>query len=442
MPDAAGGRDHQSMGRDLFADDNDCRQILSHALLEEIQQEWFADDIPIQYEQMQFWTAPDARAFFESGGTALPTTTTPATMTPTLIPCCYIHIGYAQYVETAIRVTASHHQPVIILGDDSMRRLHQCSEGVEFVDVAPFRSDPAIAAARQYYKHYSSNASGFEFFCFERIFILRRFLESRGLDRVFHLDSDCVLLRPLSDFTPLRRHAVWLVNNDHYHLHGFSPLPTSSVHASVLTPRFCRLFEKLYHEMYVRAACELPPSVRELLRWAERHARGGGAGGLSDMTLYFLLQRRRDAWRDQALGWLDDGVGDLGSIWQADEDGAEDEGGGGAGGEHLQGSSRPTDAAAWMTFMNNISTGEGPDGLDQYAFDPSTRTMRVGRSANGRLAIRDKLYAGGAGRDVEIFCAHFSGSAKCFLQPDWLARHFGIAPGVFERRKVGVRLKP
>ena len=30
--------------------------------------------------------------------------------------------------------------------------------------------------------------------------------------------------------------------------------------------------------------------VRELLEWTEAHARRGGAGGLSDMTLYFLLQ--------------------------------------------------------------------------------------------------------------------------------------------------------
>lgn len=154
------------------------------------------------------------------------------------LPVIFIHTGYRPYVEVAIRLTASHHQPIVVLGDDSMQRL-ECIPGVEVVDVAPYRDDDAIRMARLRYAHYSSNPASFEFFCFERIFILRRFLQSRGLERCFHLDSDCALLQPLSAFPHWHKHKVWLVNNDFYQTYGFSPLPSSSVHASLLDVDFC-----------------------------------------------------------------------------------------------------------------------------------------------------------------------------------------------------------
>ena len=36
---------------------------------------------------------------------------------------------------------------------------------------------------------------------------------------------------------------VWLVNNDHYHTHGFSPIPSASIHAALLDVNFCARFE-------------------------------------------------------------------------------------------------------------------------------------------------------------------------------------------------------
>ena len=76
-----------------------------------------------------------------------------------------------------------------------------------------------------------------------------------------HLDSDCVLLAPLSRY-PLERHAVWLVNNDFYQEHGLSPLPSASIHAAVLDGRFCAAFERLYFEVFEAHAARLPAFVR------------------------------------------------------------------------------------------------------------------------------------------------------------------------------------
>lgn len=335
-----------------------------------------------------------------------------------VLPVVFIHIGIRPYVETAVRLTAAHQTPVIVIGDSSMRCLGQIS-GVEFVDIQPYRADEAIAQARLHYVNHSSNPAEFEFFCFERIFILRRFLTSRGINRVFHLDSDCVLLKPLSAF-PLHLHRVWLVNNDFYHTHGFSLLPSASVHASVLDMGFCRQFESLYRQIFVeRALSSLPPAVGELLTWAEEHSRRGGAGGLSDMSLYFLLQARTDAWASKTLGLVDD-VGDLGKHWTV---------GGHSEATHPAG----LDATPPLTFMNNINTGEGPMGINQYAVDRAVGMMRVQRCAeDGALLIRDLL----GNRDVAICCAHFSGSAKRLLTAEWLVQHFGCDPKVFGDQRV------
>ena len=108
---------------------------------------------------------------------------------PPELPLVFIHIGYQAYVEAAVRATALVHRPIVVLGDVSMSCLGEI-EGVEFVDVSAWRNEPDIERARRVYVHRSSNGAAYESFCFERIFLLRRFLTSRNLERAFHLDSD------------------------------------------------------------------------------------------------------------------------------------------------------------------------------------------------------------------------------------------------------------
>ena len=167
-------------------------------------------------------------------------------------------------------------------------------------------------------------------------------------------------------------------------------------------------------------------------------------GGVSDMTLYFLLQARTDEWKEKTLGWVPD-VGDLGAIWErlvdgdaggvgqggdvdgksrGGADGGSSSGCGGDGNAAAAGSSMPLPP---LTFMNNINTGEGPDGVEQYEVDKASRTMRVRRAADGNLLVRDRV----GGRDVQVCCAHFSGGAKRLLDPRWLVQHFGCDPEVF-----------
>ena len=73
-------------------------------------------------------------------------------------------------------------------------------------------------------------------------------------------------------------------------------------------------------------------------------------------------------------------------------------------------------------------------GLNQYAFDTRSRLMRVTqRPASSRagapwLVAVDELHGR---REVGLMCAHFSGSAKRFLEREWLVANFGCAPSAF-----------
>jgi hypothetical protein len=105
------------------------------------------------------------------------------------LPVVYIHLGARPYLEVALRATCHFHPLVYVLGDPTVEALcRRLPTGtVRFVPIGPYRSSEEVARARRCYVHRSSNDATFEFFCYERIFILRRFLASHGISRAMHL---------------------------------------------------------------------------------------------------------------------------------------------------------------------------------------------------------------------------------------------------------------
>eukprot|EP00316_Scyphosphaera_apsteinii_P016434 CAMPEP_0119304688 /NCGR_PEP_ID=MMETSP1333-20130426/5842_1 /TAXON_ID=418940 /ORGANISM="Scyphosphaera apsteinii, Strain RCC1455" /LENGTH=376 /DNA_ID=CAMNT_0007307611 /DNA_START=255 /DNA_END=1382 /DNA_ORIENTATION=- len=311
----------------------------------------------------------------------------------TTIPIVYLHCGNQPYVECAIRVTLGlQDAPIFLLGDESMASLGRLPR-VTFVNLSRFRADASILKLRRHYVHHSSNPESYEWFCFERVLILGRFMREWGLQRIFHLDSDCVLLKPLSEY-PLTLH-TGLINNDFYHLLGFSSVPSASIHAAVLDVDFCDIFERLIGDVYVKR--ENGP-IWALLYDARRRLEGGGAGGVSDMSFYFMMQKRDDEWKQKTLGLVR--TSNLGAVVET------------AGGP--------------ATFMNNIGTGEGPDGQEQFVVDTRTRLMKI-ECRQGKHVVYDRIHE----RWVELFCAHFSGSAKYCLSREWLEQHLLLPDGVW-----------
>ena len=59
------------------------------------------------------------------------------------LPLVFIHTGLQRYVELAVRASAQRHTPVFVIGDASMATL-AAIDGVEFVDIEPFRREAGV----------------------------------------------------------------------------------------------------------------------------------------------------------------------------------------------------------------------------------------------------------------------------------------------------------
>ncbi len=89
--------------------------------------------------------------------------------------------------------------PIFVLGDDACREA-LAAPGIEFVPLRPAAGGTHLF--RELYIHLSNNAPDYERFCFERWFQLRDFLVARGLDAVWHFDSDVMPYEDLATLAP------------------------------------------------------------------------------------------------------------------------------------------------------------------------------------------------------------------------------------------------
>ncbi|MDZ4848201.1 MAG: hypothetical protein SGI77_02820, partial [Pirellulaceae bacterium] len=123
-----------------------------------------------------------------------------------------------------------------------------------------------------------------ELFCC--MFYLKQFMLTQHLDRVFHLDSDCILLdnigRLLSLSLPdvVARNGIAYSKNksdNPWHMAG-------CVHNALLTLDFCEAFIQLCFDVYENRSKF--HWVEPKIRW---HIENKIGGGICDMTLYYLL---------------------------------------------------------------------------------------------------------------------------------------------------------
>ena len=109
-------------------------------------------------------------------------------------PVVIIHRGYSNYLKWAILQAKRYNSRVVLIGDDKNERL---KEYVEFFHINKFTSS-LTSKFSNVYKHMSTNTFNFEFICFERWFLLLKFMETEYVNMVVHLDSDVMLYDTLN----------------------------------------------------------------------------------------------------------------------------------------------------------------------------------------------------------------------------------------------------
>lgn len=187
------------------------------------------------------------------------------------VPIVIFHVGNHSYLHATIRHNKQFGS-VVLLGDESNMFADCTHVNVKRLDT------PQHQEFVSHFVNYSTNFYINELLCFRRLFYLRRWMEVTGIREVVHLDSDCLLFRPLSEMFPDK--------NVGYVYRSGSEVMAASIHVSFLTYDFLLAYERMCRDIYVtKTRFHL---IEEKIK---HHQETGKPGGICDMTLYYLLTK-------------------------------------------------------------------------------------------------------------------------------------------------------
>ncbi len=105
------------------------------------------------------------------------------------IPVIFYHVGNQQYLKTAIRQCKKYNENVILLGDESNRKMAEEENCTWFLAKSYDEKDQ--------WKHFESKYVGmstndyrFELNCFRRFFVIAELMKEQEIDQFVYLDSD------------------------------------------------------------------------------------------------------------------------------------------------------------------------------------------------------------------------------------------------------------
>ena len=271
-----------------------------------------------------------------------------------------VHNHYKKYLERAIDITSKTNH-VILIGDEEVRHLGNMGN-VEYVDISRYSQKREIQELRKYFVNQSPNPGHFEWWCFQRIFVLKYFCEERKLKRVFHMDSDNIMLYDVNTYPYQEENAYQIMHNYETWRIG------NSVHAGVVSLDMCNAFMQLYKEIYINKVHNYYVSGK-----IEQYKNGKRGDGVSDMTFYYILQKEgRIKAQDLSIPMK-------------------------IGGKKY-------------VFLNNVNTAEGYASSDQY--EKAGDIIKIIKNREGEYMIYDKIH----NEYHIIYNIHFQGIGKRYLE--------------------------
>lgn len=101
-----------------------------------------------------------------------------------MVYCVFIHSGYNDYLDSVFAITRKFNtnNKIILLGDDKNKEVAKKYD-IDFHELSDYNQEIP-------YHHFSTNAFGYEKFCFERWFILNNFCLKNNISEVLYSDSD------------------------------------------------------------------------------------------------------------------------------------------------------------------------------------------------------------------------------------------------------------
>ena len=251
------------------------------------------------------------------------------------IPIVIIHTGFREYLKINLEIS-SQYNSIYLIGDNSLKELGNIIN-VTYVDINKYRYKSDVQKLAKMFSNMSSNNGNLEYVCFERIFILKYFLEENNIERIFHMDSDNILLSNINHYNFQKDVAYCLVQN--YHKHRMS----NSVHVGLLNQHFCNVFIQLYKDIYDnKSKFHL---IQDKVNYHKQHNGTFQGGGICDMTLYYIIANEK----------LID----------------------------VQNLLEPNNG---VIFMNNVNNGEGCNSKEQYKMNNNIQELQF---TNNSTFIKD-----------------------------------------------------
>jgi hypothetical protein len=274
------------------------------------------------------------------------------------IPVVIIHTSYKDYLKINLEISGIKNK-IYLIGDNDVKQLENINN-VTFVDINKYRELQYIKDKKKNFINYSSNNANFEWICFERVFILKFFMEEYKLENIFHMDSDNILLTDINTY-PFKKNIAYCVNKN-YHTYRMS----NSIHTSLLTLEFCNKFIQLYEDLYVNKSKFFLIEDKIKFHTNEKTKRYIN-GGICDMTLYYLL--------------ISEGILDVQNLVE------------------------PNDG---NVFINNINNGEGYDSKEQYEIKSNLLKINIMPKNITVNDIKKNV-------SYKLMNIHFQGGAKRLL---------------------------
>ncbi len=185
----------------------------------------------------------------------------------------YIHKGYSWYVPLAIQNGKTFCRgEVHYLGDTYGCMIASCF-GAKTGKISDYE-----IFARQFatfYRHYSTLGQEFELFCIQRWFILRDYMKSQGIKQAVYLDTDILVCESLDPF--IEKFKGYGMTFSGYSAHLNFILDWS------ILDDFCRFVTELYSDS---------KNLPQLDQWYQKMLLNAGAGGVSDMTLFYWFHEK------------------------------------------------------------------------------------------------------------------------------------------------------
>jgi hypothetical protein len=202
------------------------------------------------------------------------------------IPLFIFHIGDQEYFKKCVGFNSVKNK-VYIIGNDTNKDLFKSNPNVTHLHVKDI-DNGEVNRLKKCFINYSTHDASYELKCFLRVFYLKQLMLITGINKFFHVDSDCIVFDNVSD--------IFNANNNienaysvQKHCEETNPFHmVGCIHNGLLTLDLCQIFIQLCFDIY-----ENKSKLNLIQEKFYHHRNNNIGGGICDMTFFWLIYKEK-----------------------------------------------------------------------------------------------------------------------------------------------------